>query len=392
MAGDRLGHLQLAGGPGPGLRGCGSQLPAAVARPGHRPRHRGLGVDHRERRPQDRPDRAARPVPRRAGLDGALAGRSTAPDPRCWRSTSWPTSCAGPSRDRPSVPGLDARHGLGHRIRRCRAGSTPPAGDGSHPRAAAPGCGSCSASPAWPCSPAATTARGGRWTTGIRAATRGSRCRRASRRPTTAAHPGQIAQPWLREAVKWHLGTMLEAGALRWTTVSQERLPCLLPLRPLAGAPSTTPATSWATRRAAAEQAAAFRRWDADPANRPRAPTRTGARPWCHPRLINDDLRAVAELFAFVAANPVEARRMLGPSPWPAGHRRARGRLVPPGLPHPAPARPQRPGTTSTTTPSRRSPPRCPCSGCHASSRCRSPAATAPRCSRTASTTRRRCA
>ena len=40
---------------------------------------------------------------------------------------------------------------------------------------------------------------------------------------TRADHP-----PWLREAVKWHLGTMLESGALRWTTVSQERLPCLL--------------------------------------------------------------------------------------------------------------------------------------------------------------------
>src|ERR1035437_2323391 len=35
--------------------------------------------------------------------------------------------------------------------------------------------------------------------------------------------PGDIAQPWLREAVKWSLGTMLEAGTLRWTTVSQER-------------------------------------------------------------------------------------------------------------------------------------------------------------------------
>ena len=35
-----------------------------------------------------------------------------------------------------------------------------------------------------------------------------------------------------------------------------------------------------------------------------------------HPRLINDDLRAVAELFAFVAANPAEARAILGPSPW----------------------------------------------------------------------------
>ncbi|MGH3199796.1 MAG: hypothetical protein ACRDNT_28630, partial [Streptosporangiaceae bacterium] len=36
--------------------------------------------------------------------------------------------------------------------------------------------------------------------------------------------PGQITQPWLREAVKWYLGTMLESGALRWTTVSQERM------------------------------------------------------------------------------------------------------------------------------------------------------------------------
>src|SRR5664279_1010521 len=39
--------------------------------------------------------------------------------------------------------------------------------------------------------------------------------------------PGQITLPWLREAVKWHLGTQLEAGTLRWTTVSQERLKCL---------------------------------------------------------------------------------------------------------------------------------------------------------------------
>ena len=35
-----------------------------------------------------------------------------------------------------------------------------------------------------------------------------------------------------------------------------------------------------------------------------------------HPRLINDDLRAVAELFAFIAANPAEARAILGSSPW----------------------------------------------------------------------------
>ena len=39
--------------------------------------------------------------------------------------------------------------------------------------------------------------------------------------------PGRITLPWLREAAKWHLGTMLESGALRWSTVSQERMPSL---------------------------------------------------------------------------------------------------------------------------------------------------------------------
>ena len=102
--------------------------------------------------------------------------------------------------------------------------------------------------------------------------------------------------------------------------------------------PWTAPATSWATRRRAAGQAAAFRRWDADPANRhERRPDRRPA--VVAPRLINDDLRAVAELFAFLAANPVEARRLHRPVTGPAAHRRARGRLAPPGLPHPAPAR-----------------------------------------------------
>ena len=36
--------------------------------------------------------------------------------------------------------------------------------------------------------------------------------------------PSRISQPWLREAVKWHLGTMLESGALRWSTVGHERI------------------------------------------------------------------------------------------------------------------------------------------------------------------------
>ena len=56
-----------------------------------------------------------------------------------------------------------------------------------------------------------------------------------------------------------------------------------------------------------------------------------------HPRLINDDLRAVAELFAFVAANPAEARAVLGAGPWqqvtdptpPAGSVRSAASLAP---------------------------------------------------------------
>ena len=203
--------------------------------------------------------------------------------------------------------------------------------------------------------------------------------------------PGQIAQPWLREAVKWHLGTMLGAGTLRWTTVSQERLPCLLRFdRWLATL--DRPGDVRGDPAGAAEHAAAFRRWDADPDNHHGPDRRPSV---VAPRLINDDLRAVAELFAFLAANPVEARRVLGPSP---------GRQVTAGSPartRPAgsarsPASRTSPSstisTTSTTTPCPRSPPRSRCSGYHASSRCRSPAATAPRYSRTAWTTRRRCA
>ncbi|MET8957199.1 hypothetical protein [Streptomyces sp. NPDC004533] len=63
--------------------------------------------------------------------------------------------------------------------------------------------------------------------------------------------------------------------------------------------------------------AAAFRRWDADPVNRllRQNEQRFANRP-VSARQINDDLRAVAEVFAFVAANSAEARQVLGPNPW----------------------------------------------------------------------------
>lgn len=129
--------------------------------------------------------------------------------------------------------------------------------------------------------------------------------------------PGRISQPWLRDAAKWHLGTQLEAGTLRWTTVSQERLKglrrfdnwiteCFADPRDVLGDPAD-----------AGRQAAAFRRWTADPSNRMtrEADRRHFTKP-VHPRQVNDDLRTVAELLAFVAANQVQARAILGISPW----------------------------------------------------------------------------
>jgi integrase/ferredoxin len=126
--------------------------------------------------------------------------------------------------------------------------------------------------------------------------------------------PGQITRPWLRDAVKWHLGAMLESGALRWSTVSQERLPCLLRFDRWLKAAFSDASDVLGDPAAAARQAAAFRRWDADPASRSGSNRRRAE--VVHPRLINDDLRAVADLFAFVAANPAEARGVLGAWPW----------------------------------------------------------------------------
>lgn len=133
----------------------------------------------------------------------------------------------------------------------------------------------------------------------------------------SGCYPRQLTQPWLRAATKWCLGTMLEAGTLRWTTVSQERLKCLHRFDTWLTGCFDDPVDVLGDPAAAPEQAAAFRRWAADPRNRMRrgVDEQHLGKP-VHPRLVNDDLRAVAELFAFVAANRVEARTILGPSPW----------------------------------------------------------------------------
>lgn len=129
--------------------------------------------------------------------------------------------------------------------------------------------------------------------------------------------PGQLVQPWLREAAKWHLGTQLEAGTLRWSTVSQERLKCLARFDNWLTLACEDPTEVLADPAAASGHAAAFSRWTADPTNRlTRQADRRHYAALVHPRQVNDDLRAVAELFAFLAANPRQARDLLGPGPW----------------------------------------------------------------------------
>jgi Phage integrase family len=129
--------------------------------------------------------------------------------------------------------------------------------------------------------------------------------------------PGQLTVSWLRSAAKWYLGTMLESGTLRWTTVSQERLPCLRRFDTWLTTCLDDPRHVLGAPAVAAQHAAAFARWTADPRNRMarRCDQRHLGKP-VHPRLVNDDLRAVAELFAFVAANPADARAVLGVGPW----------------------------------------------------------------------------
>jgi hypothetical protein len=125
--------------------------------------------------------------------------------------------------------------------------------------------------------------------------------------------PGRISCPWLRDAVKWHLGTSLEAGTMRWSTIGQTRM--LARFDRWLATVFNDPADVLMIPAEATSHAAMFRRWAADPVNRdPRGKPLTGP---VHPRLVNDDVRAVGELLAFVSANAAEACTVLGPSsPW----------------------------------------------------------------------------
>jgi hypothetical protein len=138
----------------------------------------------------------------------------------------------------------------------------------------------------------------------------------SSREPhNSRVTPGRISRAWLRSAVKWHLGTSLEAGTLRWSTISQARL--LVRFDQWLTVTFNDPTDVLGDPAAASAQAATFRHWAADPANRWRRDRDRAQSGVVHPRLVNGDLHAVGELFAFVAANAAEARSVLGPaSPW----------------------------------------------------------------------------
>jgi hypothetical protein len=117
--------------------------------------------------------------------------------------------------------------------------------------------------------------------------------------------------------VKWHLGTMLESGVLRWTTVSQERVRSFRRFDNWLTACLPNPTVILGDPTTAVEQAAAFARWTAVAANRVTRESDTRHLGKAVPiRGINDDLRAVAGLLDFVAANPSEARTVLGTNPW----------------------------------------------------------------------------
>ena len=122
--------------------------------------------------------------------------------------------------------------------------------------------------------------------------------------------PGQAKIPWMRDVVKWHLGTALEAGALTWSTVLQ-RCPGLLVFdRWLCTLDN--PAAVCRSLDNAGRLAASFHRWVSDPANRTRSATKRSAAPY----IVNANLRAVADLMAFIADNVDECRRLIGVSPW----------------------------------------------------------------------------
>ncbi|NGO41699.1 tyrosine-type recombinase/integrase [Streptomyces ureilyticus] len=121
--------------------------------------------------------------------------------------------------------------------------------------------------------------------------------------------PGNLRIPWLRQSVKWHLGTALESGQMTWGTIGG-RLSALMWLdRWLAGQPSPHAIAGPAAE--AHRLAATFRHWLSDPANRGRE---AGGK--VEPRAINEPIRAVADLMSFLLDNLPDVPAQVGTSPW----------------------------------------------------------------------------
>jgi integrase len=122
--------------------------------------------------------------------------------------------------------------------------------------------------------------------------------------------PGQAQIPWMRDVIKWHLGTALEAGTLTWSTVLQ-RCPGLLTFDRWLST-LDDPAALCGSLDNAGKLAAAFHQWVSDPANRTRSATKRSAAT----HIVNAILRAAADLMDFIAGNLDECRRLIGASPW----------------------------------------------------------------------------
>jgi hypothetical protein len=124
--------------------------------------------------------------------------------------------------------------------------------------------------------------------------------------------PGTAQLPWVKNALKWHLGTLLEAGTITWSTLTGQRSSALLRFaRWLEMLDEPADALRDAVR--AGSFAAAFRRWACEPGNRSsvnRPPEMVSG------NKVNLDVWAVAELMAFLIDHRHEAGQVLGPTPW----------------------------------------------------------------------------
>ena len=124
--------------------------------------------------------------------------------------------------------------------------------------------------------------------------------------------PGTARLPWVKNALKWHLGTLLEAGTITWSTLTGQRSSALLRFaRWLEMLDEPAEAIRDAAR--AGSSAAAFRRWACEPGHRSsvnRPPETVSG------NKVNLDIWAVAEMMAFLIDHRHEAAQVLGPSPW----------------------------------------------------------------------------